>query len=251
MGQILPRLSRIFPSFVEFCDFCNVKQGAVANLRHWNFAVAAFMSRAFEIVFARSGCAFLLGSLGALIVPVGLAIHTALSVYPRSPSSTVWAAVGGTLGFVIGACVGRRRLTGRPAGVVAGLLAGMLLGGLIAWNWAHAEIELVRSQLRQFGAPAEIVAGAENDLLGRGFQTVSLQYGSCLGILAGSVVGWFRNGTPRLSLIPNVFPVLTCCFIALGAIEMQQGFRELSKDILEQARRTWAEHDARLSSFKH
>jgi len=201
-------------------------------------------------VFARSGCAFILASLGALIIPLGLAIHKAVALYPRSPSSTVWASVAATLGFVIGACVGRRRLTGRAADVIAGLLLGMMVGGLIAWSWAHAEFETVRSQLGQFGASAEVLARAESEFLSRGFGTLSLQYGSCLGILAGSAVGWFWNGSPRLGLIARLFPVLASGLIALGAIEMRQAFRELSQDVLEQAFRLWDEQESPGTSQK-
>jgi|SRR5579863_8002271 len=196
------------------------------------------MSRAVEVVFARSGCAFILGSLGALIIPVGLAIHRTVSVYPRSPSSTVWACLGGTLGFVIGACVGRRRLIERPAALVAGLLWGMMLGCLLACGWAHVQFDAILSQLRQFGAPADVVACAENAFMSRSFGTLGLQYGSCLGILAGSAAGWFWNGPPRLSVIANLLPVLISCLIALGMIEMQQRFRELSCEVLEQACRS-------------
>jgi|SRR5579863_7628039 len=201
------------------------------------------MSRTVDVLFARSGCAFILGSLAALIVPVGLAVDTAVDVYPLSPSSTVWACTGGTLGFVIGACVGRRRLTGRPAEMVSGLLSGMMLGGLIACGWAYAEFEMIRSQLQQLEATAEVVAGAENIFIHQGIGTVGLQYGGCLGILAGSAAGWFWNGSPRLRVIASLLPVLTSCLIALGVIEMQRGFRELSDKVLERARRSSAEHE--------
>src|SRR5689334_8549219 len=72
------------------------------------------MSRLLEMVFVRSGCAFVLGCIGSLIGLVAWAGFTAQHHYPRSPSPIVWEAVGGAFGFVLGACIGNRRLKGRP-----------------------------------------------------------------------------------------------------------------------------------------
>src|SRR5262245_11491081 len=115
------------------------------------------MSRVSEVVFARSGCAFILGSLGGLIGLVAWAAWTAQAEYPRSPSSIVWGAVGGTFGFVLGACVGRRRLIGRPAYLVTGLVAGILSGALVGWLWAHAEYRIARNELLHIGLASSFV----------------------------------------------------------------------------------------------
>src|SRR5579872_2571666 len=159
------------------------------------------MSRAIRILFARSGCAFILGSLGGLIGLVSWAAWTAQVDYPRSPSSIVWAAVGGTFGFVLGACIGNRRLAGRPAWLVSGLVGGMLLGALIGSIWAFVEYEFARAQLMQAGLPAMFVDTAPGGLSIHDYATIGLQYGICLGILGGSAAGWFWNNPPRLSSV--------------------------------------------------
>lgn len=220
---------------------CVDSRGPVARLRLHGFAVLFDMSRVIQVVFARSGCAVILGTAGGLIGLVSWAARTAQSEYPRSPSSIVWAAVGGTFGFVLGACMGNRRLTGRRSGLVSGLVAGMLLGTLMGWIWAHAEYGFAQAQLLQAGLPATFIDAAEGGLNMRGYETIGLQYGICLGILAGSTAGWFWNSPQRLSSVANLFPVLISCFVALSVISMRIGFRDLSKDVIERACRSWAE----------
>lgn len=199
------------------------------------------MYRVVQVLFARSGCAMILGSAGGLASLVTWAARTAESDFPRSPSCIVWAAVGGTFGFVLGACMGRRQLTGRPAWLVSGLVAGMLLGGLIGWTWARAEYGFARAQLLEIGLAATFIDAAEGELAVRGYETIGLQYGICLGILAGTTAGWFWNGPPRLSVVANLFPVLTSCFVALNVITMHTGFRDLSQDVMERMYRSWTE----------
>jgi hypothetical protein len=63
--------------------------------------------------------------------------------------------------------------------------------------------------------------------------------------MGGTTAGWFWNHPPRLSLLANLFPVMTSCFIALGAITMHTGFRDLSKDALEQGWQSWTEWQTR------
>jgi hypothetical protein len=203
------------------------------------------MSRVIELLFARSGCAFILGSLGALVGLVSWAAWTAQSDYPLSPSSIVWAAVGGSFGFVFGACMGKRRLTGRPASLISGLVAGMLLGALIGWVWAHAEHGFTRAQLLQIGLTEDFIDTAEGGLSIQGFETIGLQYGICLGILAGTTAGWFWNHPQRLSSVANLFPVLTSCFVALSVITMHTGFRDLSKDGIARVCRSWTESQSK------
>ncbi|HEY3968037.1 MAG TPA: hypothetical protein VGM05_25970 [Planctomycetaceae bacterium] len=197
------------------------------------------MSRVVEVVFARSGCAFILGSVGGLIGLVSWGAWTAQSDYPRSPSSIVWAFVGGTFGFVLGACMGSRRLTGRRGWLVSGLVAGMLLGALIGSIQAHAEYGFAREQLLQAGLPVMFIDAAEGGLSVRGFETIGLQYGICLGILAGATAGWFWNHPPRFSPVANLFPVLASCFVALSMIAMHSGFRDLSTDVIGRVGRSW------------
>jgi hypothetical protein len=199
------------------------------------------MSRVIQVVFARSGCAVILSSVGGLIGLVSWAARTAQSEYPRSPSCIVWAAVGGTFGFVLGACMGNRRLTGRRAWLVSGLVAGMLAGALVGWIWAHAEYGFAQAQLLQAGLPAKFINAVEGGLSIQGYETVGLQYGICLGILAGSTTGWFWNIPQRLGSVANLFPVLTSCFVALNVIAMRTGFRDLSQDVIERVSRTWIE----------
>jgi hypothetical protein len=203
------------------------------------------MPKVFEAVFVRSGCAFVFGCVGSLIGLVAWADGAAQSDFPRSPSSIVWAAVGGAFGFVLGASIGYRRLTGRPAWLVSGLVAGILLGALIGWSWGHAEHRFVRTQLLQAGLPANFVDAAEGDLAVRRYETIGLQYGICLGILAGSTAGWFWYHPLRMSSVANLFPVVTSCFVALGAITMNTGFRDLSRDVIERMRRSWTECQAK------
>jgi len=203
------------------------------------------MPKVFQVVFVRSGCAFVFGCVGSLIGLVTWAAWTAQSDYPRSPSSIIWAAVGGTFGFVLGASIGYRRLSGRPAWLVSGLVAGILLGALIGWSWGHVEYRHARTQLLQAGMPAKFIAAAQGGLAVRGYETIGLQYGICLGILAGSTAGWFWHHPSRLSSVANLFPVLTSCFVALGAITMNTGFRDLSKEVNEQVRNSWMECQAK------
>jgi hypothetical protein len=208
-------------------------------------ALGLAMSRLFQVVFVRSGIAFILGCVGSLIGLVAWAASTAQSDYPRSPSSIIWAAVGGSFGFVLGATIGTRRLTGRPAFLVSGLVTGILLGALIGWSWAHAEYRFARRHLLQTGLPAEFIDAAQGHHAARGYETIGLQYGICLGILAGSTGGWFWYHPHRLSSVANLFPVLTSCFVALGAIAMNTGFRDLSNDMIEHAHHSWADGQAR------
>jgi len=74
-----------------------------------------------------------------------------------------------------------------------------------------------------------------------GYESIGLQYGICLGVLGGTTAGWFWNQPPRLNPIANLFPVMTSCFVALGVIAMHSGFRDLSKDVIEQVRRSSAD----------
>lgn len=199
------------------------------------------MSRVVQVVFVRSGCALILASVGGLIGLVTWAAWTAQFDYPRSPSSIVWAAVGGTFGFILGACISSRGLTGRPASLVSGLVGGILLGALIGWLWAHAEYGFARRQLLQAGLPAQFIDAAQGGFSIRGYEAIGLQYGICLGVLAGSTAGWFWNQPPRLSSVAILFPVLTSCFVALGAITMRTGFHGLSQDGIERVCGSWTE----------
>jgi hypothetical protein len=197
------------------------------------------MSRFLQVVFVRSGCAFILSCVGSLIGLVAWAGWTAQHDYPRSPSSIVWAAVGGTFGFVLGACIGNRRLRGRPAWLVLGLVGGMLAGALIGLEWAHAEYGFARLTLLQFGLPAEFIDAPHGGFSAIAYETIGLQHGICLGLLGGATAGWFWKHPPRLSSISRIFPVLMSCFIALGAIAMHTGFRDLSRDAIENGRQSW------------
>ncbi len=199
-------------------------------------AYGATMSRIRDVIFVRSGCAFILGCITGLIGLVGWAAWTAQTDYPRSPPAIVWAAVGGAFSFVVGACIGNRRLKGRPAWLVAGLVAGMLAGAAIGWQWAHAEYGFARAQLLHPGVPPEPVDPADGGPTCAEFEIVGLQYGICLGILGGTTAGWFWKQPPRSSTIANLFPVWCSCFVALGAIGMINGFRDLSRDAIEHGR---------------
>ncbi len=203
------------------------------------------MPKVLEVVFVRSGCAFILGCIGSLSGLVAWAAGTAHTDYPRSPSSIVWAAVGATFGFILGASIGYRRLKGRPAWLVSGLVAGILLGAIIGWTWGHVEYGFARSELLNAGVPANFIETAQGGLAAGRYETIGLQYGICLGILGGSVAGWFWHHPLRLSLVANLFPVVTSCFVALGAITMNLGFHDLSKDVIRHARQSWAECQAR------
>lgn len=203
------------------------------------------MSKIVRVVFVRSGCAFILGCLGGLIGLVAWTAWRAQLEYPRSPSSIIWAAVGGTFGFVLGACIGNRRLSGRPAWLVAGLVAGMLVGAVVGWEWAHAEYNFARGQLLVAGLPEQFIDAPQGGFSVAGYESIGLQYGICLGVMGGTTVGWFWNHPPRLSLIANLFPVMTSCFVALGAITMHTGFRDLSKNALQQGWESWTEWQMR------
>jgi hypothetical protein len=203
------------------------------------FVVGAVMSRFFEVVFVRSGCAFILGCVGALIGLVAWAGWTAQHDYPRSPSSIVWAAVGATFGFVLGACIGNRRLRGRSAWLVLGLVGGMLTGALIGIEWAHAEYAFARHALLQAGLTAEFIDAPHGGFTATAYETIGLQHGICLGVLGGTTAGWFWKHPPRLSSVGRIFPVVMSCFVALGAIAMQTGFRDLSRDVIESGRELW------------
>ncbi|MBI3860341.1 MAG: hypothetical protein HY290_00445 [Planctomycetia bacterium] len=206
------------------------------------------MSRVVPVVFARSGCAFILSGLVGLIDLLSWAAQRAQSDYPQSPSGIVWAAVGATFGFVLGACMGKGRLTGRPAWLVSGLTTGMLIGALVGWIWAHAEYDFARTQLLQIGIPATFIDAAEHGLSAGDYEAIGLQYGICLGIVAGTTAAWFWNHPPRLSSVANLFPVLTSCFIALGAITMQTGLRGLSIDVIERVCRLASDHSSTESA---
>ncbi len=202
------------------------------------------MSRVVEVVFARSGCAFILGGVGVLIGLVSRGALIAQSDFPRSPSSIVWATVGGAFGFVLGACMGSRRLTGRRGWLVSGLVAGILLGALIGLIQAHAEYGFAREQLLQAGLPAMFIDAAGGSISVRVYETIGLQYGICLGILAGTTAGWFWKHPPRLSSLANLFPVMASCFVALIVITMHIGFRHLSRDAMDRVGRSWWERES-------
>lgn len=227
---------------------CVDSRGPVARLPRQRIVVMVNTSRVIEVVFARSGCAVILSSVGSLIGLVTWAIQAAQSDYPRSPSAIVWAAVGGTFGFVLGTCMGHRRLTGCRAGLVSGLVAGMLGGALVGWIWAHAEYGFARSQLLQAGLSTTFINAADGGRSIQSYETIGLQYGICLGILAGSTAGWFWNIPRGIGSVANLFPVLTSCFVAVSAITMRIGFRDLSKDLIERVSRTWLESQPQKSS---
>lgn len=137
--------------------------------------------------------------------------------------------------------MGARRLTGRRGWVVSGLVAGMLLGALIGSIRAHAEYGFAREQLLQAGLPVMFIDAAEEGFSLRHYETIGLQYGICLGVLAGTTAGWFWNHPPRISSVANLFPVLTGCFVALSAITMHIGFRDLSREVMQRVGRSWRE----------
>jgi len=194
-----------------------------------------------RVVFVRSGCALILAAIGGLAGFVARGIEAAQQSYPRSPSSIIWAAVGAAFGFLLATCVGFRRLSGRPAFLISGLVAGMLGGALIGWEWAYAEYSSARGQLLRDGIPAEFVDAAQGGLSVRAYATIGLQYGICLGVLAGATAGWLWKHPPRVSSVANLFPVMAGCFIALGAITMSTGLRSLSASEVERRRQLWEE----------
>jgi hypothetical protein len=197
------------------------------------------MPKILEVIFVRSGCAFILGCIGSLIGLVAWAASAAQTDYPRSPSSIVWAAVGATFGFILGASIGYRRLAGRPSWLVSGLVGGILLGALLGWSWGHIEYRIARSALLSAGLSPIFIDTSPVGLTASRYETIGLQYGICLGILAGGAAGWFWHHPLRLNLIANLFPVVTSCFVALGAITMNIGFRDLSKELTANARQSW------------
>jgi hypothetical protein len=206
------------------------------------------MSSVMRVVFVRSGCAFILGCIASLTGLVAWTSGTAQREYPRSPSVIVWAAVGGTFGFVVATCIGNRRLHGRPAWLISGLLTGMLAGACIGWEWAHAEYGIARQQLLQDGMPAAFIDRAESGFSASRFESIGLQYGICLGVVGGATAGWFWRHPLRMSAVANLFPVACCCFVALGAIAMGNGFREVSRDAIEQGRQSWSESQRRAGA---
>src|SRR5262249_37003651 len=141
----------------------------------------------------------------------------------------------------LAACVGMRRLSGRPAFLISGLVAGMLAGAFIGWEWAYAEYCSARRQLLRDGIPAEFIDAAQGGLSVTAYSTIGLQYGICLGVLAGATAGWLWNHPPRVSTVANLFPAMTCCFIALGAITMSAGLRSVSASEVERRRQLWEE----------
>jgi len=199
------------------------------------------MSRLLEVVFVRSGCAFVLGCMGSLIGLVSWAGWTAQHHYPRSPSPIVWAAVGGAFGFVLGACIGSRRLQGRPAYLVLGLIDGNLVGALVGVEWSHLEYSFARQALLEAGLTAEFIDAPHAGVSVAAYETIGLQHGICLGLLGGATAGWFWNHPPRTTSIGRLFPVLMSCFVAVGAIAMHTGFRHLSRDLIESGRQSWEE----------
>jgi len=203
------------------------------------FVVGVVMSRILEVVFVRSGLAFILGCVGALIGLVAWAGWTAQHDYPRSPSSIVWAAVGAAFGFVLGACIGNHRLRGRSAWLVLGLVGGMLAGALVGTHWAHVEYAFARQMLLQAGLTAEFIDAPHWGFNATAYETIGLQHGICLGVLGGTTAGWFWKHPPRLTSVGRIFPVVMSCFVALGAIAMQTGFRDLSRDAIENGRQLW------------
>jgi small multidrug resistance pump len=100
-------------------------RGPVARLRLQSIAVLVNMSRFIQVVFARSGCALILGGAGSLIGLVTWAVEAAQSVYPRSPSSIVWAAVGVALVALIGALFLGDGLTKVQVGGLVLVIAGV------------------------------------------------------------------------------------------------------------------------------
>jgi hypothetical protein len=120
-------------------------------------------------------------------------------------------------------------------------MAGTLVGAWIGWEWAHAEYEFTRQQLLAAGLATEFVDGARSGLSEAQYEAIGLQYGICLGIVGGTAAGWFWKHPPRLSAVANLFPVMCGCFVALGAITMGNGFRELSRDAIEHGRKSWME----------
>ncbi|HLJ10756.1 MAG TPA: hypothetical protein VKU82_06185 [Planctomycetaceae bacterium] len=198
-----------------------------------------------EAVFVRSGCAMILASVGGLAGLVAWGIRTAQSAYPRTPSSVVWATVGTAFGFVVGACIGNRSLTGRQGILVAGLTIGILSGSLIGWQWAHVAYSRAREQLLNDGVHADFLDAGQAGISVADYEAIGLQYGICLGVLAGTTGGWFWKHPPRLNTVANAFPVVASCFIALGAVSMNKGLCELSGEAVQQGRHLWELQQAR------
>ncbi len=191
-----------------------------------------------------------LASLGGMAGLVARAVETAQDDYPRSPSAIVWAAVGAAFGFVIGACIGNRRLAGRPAALMGGLAVGIIAGAFWGRERALAEYSFARQQLLQEQFPANFIDAEQGGLSERGYQSVGLQYGICLGVLAGTTGGWLWKHPGRASMIANLFPVVASCFVALAAITMNTGLCELSADELVRARKLWSEQQARAAPLE-
>jgi hypothetical protein len=217
----------------------------IAGRLPFAFLLFRIMDSLLRVVFVRSGCALILAAIGGLAGLVAWAIETAQKDFPRSPSSIVWAAVGAAFGFILGASVGIRRLSGRSAWLISGLVAGILAGAFIGWEWAFAEYSSARLQLLRDGIPAEFIDAAQGGLSVRAWATIGLQYGICLGVLAGATGGWLWKHPPRVSTVANLFPVMTSCFIALGAITMNTGLRSLSTSEIHRRRQTWEEWQTR------
>jgi hypothetical protein len=199
------------------------------------------MDTLLRAVFVRSGCTVILAAIGGLAGLVAWAIEAAQKDYPRSPSSIVWAAVGAAFGFILGACVGIRRLSGRSAWLISGLVAGILAGAIIGCEWAYIEYSSTRLQLLREGIPADFIDDGIGGISMRAYATIGLQYGICLGVLAGATAGWLWRHPPRVSAVANLFPVMTSCFIALGAITMNSGLRSLSASEAQRRRQLWEE----------
>jgi hypothetical protein len=232
-----------FPASATVC--CLDGRVGIPELIGFSLPLAIMPSLA-RVVFVRSGCAFILGCISSLVGLVAWTTWTAQFEYPRSPSSIIWAAVGATFGFLVGACIGNRRLAGRGASLIAGLVAGVLLGALIGWDWAHTEYAFARRQLLEAGLSAQFIDACQGGFSVACYEAIGLQYGICLGILGGTTAGWFWN-QPRLNLVAKLFPVTISCFVAIGAITMQTGMRDLSKHALEQGWQSWRDWQMRTA----
>lgn len=178
---------------------------------------------------------YILARIGVGVVAAGagwLAAGMGYVVYAKTGTledAAYVAKVGAVIGFLVGAISGNRRFSGRPGWMLTAIVLGIAFGAVAGHIWGRIEHSVVWHQIEAAGCtPNNKGAGFSSS----SYDSIGLQYGICVGGLAGLAVGCVSKRSTRFS---SAIALIIGFAFFVGVGMMNAEFRAQSAEEIRQS----------------